>query len=411
VKRYRLIAAVGAVAMFTAVLSGSSAYGGSSGPAQGSPIKIGVLTPLTGPFAPWGIQARSGMALAVNEINRSGGVKGRGQGRRLNLVVADDQSTNTTAAIDGFRRLTGQENVVSVGGIIGSPIALATTRLAEESRVPLFLVKAGNNEILTRASRYTFRTCLPSAAMVAASVVELAQRRQIRYVGVIIADYAWGQSFRSSLEESAKSAPNIRFDVRVAPLSTTNFTPYLRPMDGASLLVATGHPPGAGAILAQAAQLGIKAPVVGAYSPYSLTVRNAGTSAYGVWSDFKCMATPSKAYKTLAKRYLRTFPQNQFMEDDALAGYAYVKIVAQAISAVGVNRQRIAAYVHANTFNIPGYAFPLRWTAWGELNRPTVQFAILTRGPTPERGLNVGANWWPRVLFTSQPLTPYRPPS
>jgi branched-chain amino acid transport system substrate-binding protein len=397
--------------MFVAVLSGSSAYGGSSGSAQGSPIKIGVLTPLTGPFAPWGIQARAGMALAVNEINRSGGVKGRGQGRRLNLAVADDQSVNTNAAIDGFRRLTEQENVVSVGGIIGSPIALATTRLAEESKVPLFLVKAGNNEILTRSSRYTFRTCLPSAAMVAVSVVQLAQRRDIRNVGVIIADYAWGQSFKSSLEDAARSARNINFNIQVAPLPTTNFTPYLRSMDGVSLLVATGHPPGAGSILAQAGQLGIKAPVVGAYSPYGLTVRNAGSAAFGVWSDFKCMATASKAYKALAKRYLRTFPQNGFMEDDALAGYAYVKIVAQAIGAVGPNRQRIAAYVHRNTFTIPGYAFPLRWTAWGELNRPTVQFAILTRGPAPERGLNVGADWWPRVLFKSEPLTPYRPPS
>jgi ABC-type branched-subunit amino acid transport system substrate-binding protein len=336
-------------------------------------------------------------------------VKGRGSGRRLSLVVADDQSVNTTAAVDGFRRLTQQDNVVSVGGIIGSPIALATTRLAEESRVPLFLTKAGNNEILTTSSRFTFRTCLPAAAMVAASVVQLAQRREIRNVGVIIADYAWGQSFRSSLEEQARGAQGINFNVQVAPLPTTNFTPYLRSMQGVSLLVATGHPPGAGSILAQAGQLGIKAPVVGAYSPYGLTVRNAGTAAYGVWSDFKCMATASKAYKTLAKRYLRTFPQNGFMEDDALSGYAYVKVVAEAIRNVGTNRQRIAAYVHANTFTIPGYAFPLRWTAWGELNRPTVQFAVLTRGPAPERGLNVGADWWPRVLFKSQPLTPYRP--
>jgi branched-chain amino acid transport system substrate-binding protein len=410
VNGYRLIAAVGAVAL-TAALSGASAYGGSSGPAQGGPIRIGALTPLTGPFAPWGIQVRAGMALAVNEINRSGGVKGRGQGRPLSLVVADDQSVNTTAAVDGFRRLTQQENVVSVGGIIGSPIALATTRLAEESRVPLFLTKAGNNEILTQSSRFTFRTCLPAAAMVAASVVQLAERREIRNVGVIIADYAWGQSFKSSLEEQARNASNINFNVQVAPLPTTNFTPYLRSMSGVSLLVATGHPPGAGSILAQAGQLGIKAPVVGAYSPYGLTVRNAGNAAYGVWSDFKCMATASKAYKTLAKRYLRTFPQNGFMEDDALSGYAYVKVVAEAIRNVGVNRQRIASYVHANTFTVPGYAFPLRWTAWGELNRPTVQFAVLTRGPAPERGLNIGADWWPRVLFKSRPLTPYRPPS
>ena len=227
-KRYRLTAAVGAVAMFTAVLGGSSAYGGSSESAAPSPIKLGVLTPLTGPFAPWGIQVRAGAALAVNEINRSGGVKGRGGGRLINLAVADDQSTNTNAAIDGFRRLTQQEGVVSVGGIIGSPIGLATTRLAEEAKIPLFLVKSGNNEILTQSSRYTFRTCLPSAAMVAQSVVQFAQRRQISNVGVMIADYAWGQSFKSSLEDAAKSAPNVKFNVQVAPVPTTNFTPYLR---------------------------------------------------------------------------------------------------------------------------------------------------------------------------------------
>jgi branched-chain amino acid transport system substrate-binding protein len=407
VKRYRLIAAIGAVAMLTAALSGSSALGGSS--VQGNPIKLGALTPLTGNFAPWGIQARAGMALAVNEINRSGGVKGRGQGRQLNLVVADDQSTNTNAAIDGFRRLTQQEGVVSVGGIIGSPIALATSRLAEEARVPLFLVKAGNNEILTTNSRYTFRTCLPAAAMAAVPIVQLAQRRGLRSVGVIIADYAWGQSFKSSLEQAATAAPNIRFSIQVAPLPTTNFTPYLRALGDVSLIVATGHPPGAGSILAQAGQLGMKVPVVGAYSPYSLTVRNAGTAAYGVWSDFKCMATATRAYKDLAKRYLRTFPQNGFFEDDAIAGYAYVKIVAEAIRNVGVNPQRIAAYVHTHTFNIPGYAFPLRWTAWGELSGARVQFAILTQGPPPERGLNTAGNFWPRVVYRSQPLPPYRP--
>ena len=313
-------------------------------------------------------------------------------------------------AIDGFRRLTQQESVVAVGGIIGSPIALATTRLAEDSKVPLFLTKAGNNEILTTSSRYTFRTCLPSAAMAAVPVVNLAQRRGIRNVGVIIADYAWGQSFKSSLEEEAKKAPNINFNVQVAPLPTTNFTPYLRALGDVSLIVATGHPPGSGLILAQSGQLGMKAPVVGAYGPYSLTARNAGAAAYGRWSDFKCMATATRAYKNLAKRYLRTFPQNEFFEDDALSGYAYVKIVAQAISSVGTNRERIAAYVHANTFNIPGYAFPLRWTAWGELDRPQVQFAVLTRSAPPEAGLNTASTtFWPRVLYKSAPLTPYRP--
>ncbi len=408
-KRFWLVAAVGAFAL-VAVSGGSSAPGGSSGPAQGSPIKIGALTPLTGNFAPWGLQVRAGMALAVNEINRTGGVKGRGQGRKLNLSVADDQSTNTTAAVDGFRRLTQQEGVVAVGGIINSAFGLAIGRLAEEAKVPLFLVKSGNNDVLTPTSRYTFRTCLPAAAMAAVPIIQLAQRRGLTSIGVMIADYAWGQSFKSSLEEAAKAAPNIKLNIQVAPVPTTNFTPYLRAMGDVSLIVATGHPPGSSLVLAQSGQLGMKAPVVGAYSPYSLTARNAGSSAFGRWSDFKCMATATQGYKALAKRYLRTFPQNEFFEDDALAGYAYVKIIAQAIQNVGLNRERIAAYVHANTFNIPGYAFPLRWTAWGELNRPQVQFAVLTRGAPPESGLNTASTtFWPRVLFKSQPLTPYRP--
>jgi branched-chain amino acid transport system substrate-binding protein len=409
VKRFRLVAAIGVLAL-TAVLGGSTAYGGSSAARAAAPIKLGVLTPLTGNFAPWGIQVRAGAALAVNEINRSGGVKGRGQGRMLNLAVADDQSTNTNAAIDGFRRLTQQEGAVSVGGIIGSPIGLATTRLAEDAKIPLFLVKSGNSEILTQSSRYTFRTCLPAAAEVGASIVQLAQRRGIRSVGVMIADYAWGQSFKSALEEDAKTAPNIKFNIQVAPVPTTNFTPYLRALGDVSLIVATGHPPGAPLILAQSGQLGMKAPVVGAYGPYSLTAKNAGTSAFGRWSDFKCMATGTKAYKDLAKRYLKTFPQNEFFEDDALAGYAYVKIVAEAIRNVGTSSEAIARYVHGHTFNIPGYAWPLRWTAWGEMIGARPQLAILTKGAPPDQGLNTAqTTFWPRVIFRSPPLTPYRP--
>jgi branched-chain amino acid transport system substrate-binding protein len=409
VKRFRLVAAVGAALSLAVALGGSTAYGGS---AQGAPIKIGALVPVTGPFTAWGIQARSGMVLAINEINRKGGVKprGRGQARLLNLVVADDQSTNTSAGIDGFRRLTEQEGVVAVGGIIGSPIAQATTRLAEEAKVPLFLVKAGANEILTMNSRYTFRTCLPAGATVAKAVLEFAQRRGLRSVGAVIADYAWGQSFKKSLEEAVKATPNIAVNFQVAPVTATNFTPYLRSLADVPLIVATGHPPGAPAILTQSGQLGIRAPVLAAFQPFNPVAKAAGSAAYGRWIDYKC-GPLGKEYRALAKRYLKTFPQNEFFEDDALSGYAIVKIVAEAISKVGVNRQRIAAYVHANAFDIPGYAFPLRWTAWGELRQPRLAVVVLTKGPPPEAGLNTAGDWWPKLLYRTQPLAAYRPGS
>src|SRR5207248_63592 len=108
---------------------------------------------------------------------------------------------------------------------------------------------------------------------------------------------------------------------------------------------------------------------------------------------------------------LRTFPQNTFFEDDALAGYAYVKIVAEAVASVGDDPAKIATYVHGHTFTIPGYTFPLKWTPWGELAAPRIAFDILTKGPTPAAGLNTGGDWWPRQLSLSQALTPYKPSS
>jgi ABC-type branched-subunit amino acid transport system substrate-binding protein len=229
-------------------------------------------------------------------------------------------------------------------------------------------------------------------------------------VGAVIADYAWGQSFKKSLEDAVKATPNIAVNFQVAPVTATNFTPYLRSLADVPLIVATGHPPGAPAILTQSGQLGIRAPVLAAFQPFNPVAKAAGSAAYGRWIDYKC-GPLGKEYRALAKRYLKTFPQNEFFEDDALSGYAIVKIVAEAISKVGVNRQRIAAYVHANAFDIPGYAFPLRWTAWGELRQPRLAVVVLTKGPPPEAGLNTAGDWWPKLLYRTQPLAAYRPGS
>ena len=246
--RFRLIAAVAGVTALVAALGGSSAFGGSSATGaatKGNPIKIGVLTSLTGNFAPWGVQFRAGAALAVNEINRKGGVNGR----LLNISVGDDQST-PNGGIDAFRKLTQQDKVVTTGGVVASNVGLATARLAEQAQVPLFLLRAGDDTILTLKSRYTFRTCLPPAQEDGPPILQFAQARGVKSVGAIVADYAWGHAFEAALEDAFKGS-DIKLNVQVAPLPTTDFTPYLRALGSVGLIVATGHPPGAGAILAQ----------------------------------------------------------------------------------------------------------------------------------------------------------------
>ena len=384
--------------------SSPSASGKSSSSAKG-PIAIGALTSITGTFAPWGLQLRDGMQFAVNQINSAGGINGR----KLQLVVADDTS-NPAPGITAFDRLTEQDHVVAVGGVIDSDVGVATAPLAERAHIPLFMEKAGASNILTTNSRYTFRTCLPAAPEVAAAYIQYAQSHGITRVGAIDADYAWGQSIGSGIQSAAAKVPGLKTKIEVAPVTATNFSTYLRALSSFNpqLIMATGHPPGTPPIIVQSGALGLNVPVTGPDFPSSLIAKAVGKPAYGRYIDFKCMAVNSSGYQNLARQFLKAYPQDHFFEDDALSGYAIVNIVADAIRQVGADPVKIAAYVHAHTFNIPGYSYPLKWTSWGELSDATLAIDLLTTGPAPA-GLNTGGTWYLKQLYLTKPLTPYTP--
>jgi branched-chain amino acid transport system substrate-binding protein len=376
-----------------------------TGTGSSEPLRIGALTSLTGNFTPWGVQVRAGMQLAVNEINQAGGAGGR----KLELVVADDQSKaeEGTRAIE---RLIERERVVAVGGIISSDVGLATARIAEQSKVPLFLVKAGAGAILNANSRYTFRTCLPAAPMVAGPVLQYVQSKGLKRVGAIVADYAWGQAIKAALEQAFKSAPDIKLQIEVAPVGEQDFTTYLRALERLKpeMIVATGHPPGSGAITVQSADLGFDVPITGAYTPRSLVVKGAKDAAIGRYADFGCADVQSNEYQDLARRFLQANSGSGFFEDDALAGYGIVKMVAEAVGKVGDDPAAIAKYLHENTFDIPGYSFQMRWTEWGELANAQIAFDLIGRGPAPE-GVNKAGTWYPQRLLISEPLQPFQP--
>ena len=385
----------------TAGTAGTTAGTGEA--PTGEPIVIGTLTSLTGPFTPWGVQVRDGMQLAAEEINAAGGVGGR----PIEIQLLDDES-NPEAGTSGLERLI-EGGAVAVGGIISSDVGLATARIAEELATPLFLVKAGSEQILTRDSRYTFRTCLPSAPMVAGPIAQYAQQEGLTKVGAIVADYAWGQAIRAALEAAFAELEGIELQIEVAPVPEQDFTTYLRNLEAFApdLLVATGHPPGSGAITVQSADLGLDIPVTGAYSPLAAVVSGAGDAAVGRFSDFDCADYASDEYQELARRYLE-LSDNTFMEDDAVAGYGIVQIVAQAVEAVGDDPAAIAEYVHSETFDIPGYAWDLSWTEWGEMAAAQPLFSVIGPGPAPE-GVNEAGEWYPETLILAEPLEPYEP--
>jgi branched-chain amino acid transport system substrate-binding protein len=403
-KRWR-VAVFGALALLVAGCGSSSSSGGSASSGSKGPITIGALTSLTGTFAPWGLELRDGMQFAVNQINSAGGINGR----KLQLAVADDTS-NPAPGITAFNRLTEQDHAVAVGGVIDSDVGVATAPLAERAHIPLFMEKAGAANILTTSSRYTFRTCLPAAPEVAAAYVQYAAAHGLTRLGAIDADYAWGQSIGSGLQTAAAKVPGMKLKIEVAPVTATDFSTYLRALSSFNpqLILATGHPPGTPPIIVQSGALGLTAPVTGPDFPSSLIAKAVGKPAYNRYIDFKCMLVNSSGYQNLGREFLKAYPGDHFFEDDALSGYAIVNVVVDAIRQVGADPVKIASYLHAHTFNIPGYAYPLKWTSWGELAEAQLAIDLLTPGPAPA-GLNTGGTWYLKQLYLTKPLTPYTP--
>jgi branched-chain amino acid transport system substrate-binding protein len=370
--------------------------------ASTEPIKIGQLSDLTSTFTPWGLNVRDGMALAAQELNEAGGV----DGRMIEIIVQDSENDGDIG-VDRFERLV-EDGVVAVGGILSSGVGAPVAATAEQLQMPLFLVKSGTEAALTRDSRFTFRTCLPAAPMDAGPVLQYAQEQGFTKVGAIVADYPWGQAFKSAMESTFEGS-GIEYTIEVAPVPpNTDFTPFVRAMADfeAELIVATGHPPGNAAIVTLSADLH-DVPVTGAWTPPDLVVGGLQDLAIGRYSDFSCADYFSDSYAELAKRYL-AFSDNKFMSDDAVAGYAIVTMVAQAVGEVGDDPVAIAEYLHANEFNMPGYAHPLSWTEWGELANSQPIFTIINAGPAPD-GLNEAGDWWFDLLTHSAPLTPYEP--
>lgn len=370
---------------------------------DGEPIKFGFIGELSGNFAIWGEPTLNGMQMAVDEINADGGV----DGRPLELVSRDTEGSADEGII-AFEELIDQEGIVAAGGLISSDVGLATARVAEADGIPLFLVKAGSEAILTQDSRYTFRTCLPAAPMNMQPLAQFIDSEGITRVGAIIADYAWGRAIEGAINDQI-GALDVELQIEVAPVPETDFTTYLRSLEGIDpeIIIATGHPPGSGPITAQGADLGFDVFTTGPNSPLGAVFGGLGDAAFDRYVDFSCADYDSADYQDLASRYHERF--GSFMEDDAVSGYGQITMVAEAISQGGSDDPvDIADYLRGNSFDLPGYAFPMEWTEWGEMSAAQ-PLLVAIREQDPPEGVNPGASWYPEVLFQADVLEPFVP--
>jgi branched-chain amino acid transport system substrate-binding protein len=127
----RFVCWVVATLLVAACGSSGGGGGGSSNSYSGKTIKLGAVLSITGAGGVYGPQSRDGMMLAVDEINKAGGVNGA----TIDLSVEDDTSDKATAA-QKAQTLIQQNNVLALLGPTLSNSAVAMHPLAESLKVP-----------------------------------------------------------------------------------------------------------------------------------------------------------------------------------------------------------------------------------------------------------------------------------
>ncbi|WP_233236135.1 ABC transporter substrate-binding protein [Bordetella sp. LUAb4] len=156
------------------------------------PIKIGLITALSGQSALAGEAISRGMQVAIDEINAKGGLLG---GRKLELVRRDDEA-NPAKGVTAARELIYKEKVAVIFGGLDTPVSMAIVPLANQAKMPFMGPWAAGTPITKNGANpnFVFRVSAMDE-QVDAGMVDYAQKTfKSAKFGLIMVNNPWGES-------------------------------------------------------------------------------------------------------------------------------------------------------------------------------------------------------------------------
>ena len=274
----------------TALAALAASLLGSLGAAQAqAPVKIGVVLPLSGPNAQFGINSRTGIEMAADAINAAGGIKSLG-GAKIELVVADVPSPNTAAA--ATQRLISQDQVVGVVGAFVSSITLAASEVTERAGVPM-ITHSFADQITSRGYKYIFQVSAKATTYGKAQfdyAVDLAKQAGApsEKVAIFYEDTAYGTAQAKGLREAAKAAGITPAIDEAYPLGITDVAPLINKLRAskADIVFPVSYFNDALQIIRAMRQQQIEMPTVGGAAGYIIPDFKKGLGPYaeGVFS-------------------------------------------------------------------------------------------------------------------------------
>ncbi len=205
--------------------AGLAALLGTQVPSWGAsetPVKIGMIDPITSTFAALGQSEIKGAKFAEAEINKAGGV----MGRPLQIFV-EDSAGNPGTAVDKASRLLSQNKVDFLMGTVNSAASLAVSQFANRHD-KLFVCTGGHVDSLTgkECKTTTFRTCSTTWMLTAGDFETLYKKFGKKWY-FLTTDYAFGQSEQADYTTQLKKAGGSVVGGALVPVGATDFSSYL----------------------------------------------------------------------------------------------------------------------------------------------------------------------------------------
>lgn len=189
---------------------------------SGEPIRIGVVTPLTGTYAPLGQQIRWGIDLAVKEVNEKGGI----MGRKVETVYEDEEA-NPAVATQRAEKLFLQTKVDFLTGTVNSGSTLAVGQVAERAG-KIMATSVSFSDVITgeKCSPNVFRVNAKAGMQSAALAAWLLKEKpgaKIYYLGP---DYEMGRNTVASFKQSAEKGGAKTVGEVFAPLDSKDYSTF-----------------------------------------------------------------------------------------------------------------------------------------------------------------------------------------
>jgi branched-chain amino acid transport system substrate-binding protein len=217
VPRRLLLAAALAVLSLVAIGCGGAAGGG--GESAKGPVKVGVLTTLSGPQALPGQDVLDGIKLYVKQHPKLAG-------RDIKLIVKDDGG-DPQQGIAGVRELLNRDRVDLVAGIVNSAVLNAVKAPVLAKKVPLVVAVAGSEDFTKPGDPDAFRSGASNGQANRVVGWYAYDKLGMRKVAVIALDYVAGAEHSAGFKDVFTSLGGKVVAVEKPPLGTPDFGPYI----------------------------------------------------------------------------------------------------------------------------------------------------------------------------------------